>query len=146
MWRNRTLDAQIMRKSIWIGAGVVALGLGMASCSGALVLLGCHNPTGYCGGSSNPDPDRIGGPSWFLWDASAAERLAHYRDRCSTNDLLGSEPDVTSCAVQAIKEDAHQHCVSYYLPPPSPKDEAEEAERNSNYERCKQDVLDQHGW
>lgn len=135
-----------MRKTIWIGIAVIALGLGAASCSSTSNLLGCYNPTGYCGGSSTPDPDRIGGPSWFLWDANAEERLAYYRESCSRNDQLTSARDVKSCAINDIKLDAHQYCVLYNLPPTRPKDAAEEAERNSNYERCKQDVLTQHGW
>ena len=64
-----------MRTSIWIAAGIVPLGGAMASCSNSERLL-CLNPTGYCGGSSTPDPDRIGGTSWFLWQSSAEESPA----------------------------------------------------------------------
>jgi hypothetical protein len=135
-----------MQKTIMIGFAFVTIGLGAASCSATSSLLGCSNPTGYCGRSSTPNPERIGGPSWFLWDANAEERLAYYHDNCSRNDRLTSAQDVMSCAINDIKLDAHQYCVLYNLPPTRPKDAAEEAERSSNYERCKQSVLAQHNW
>lgn len=133
-----------MIKIILICASVVALGLGMASCSTSWNLFGCYNPTGYCGGKSSPDPDRIGGPSWFLWQASAEERLAYYQNICKEDQPLASK-DVKSCAIQNIRQNAHHYCVLYNLPPTRPKDDAEEAARNNNYENCKKDVLGQYG-
>ncbi len=133
-----------MRTSIWIVAGIVALGGAMASCSNSERLL-CFNPTGYCGGSSTPDPDRIGGASWFLWQSSADERLAYYSKECSTSSLPMSSDDVTTCAIERIKYQAHSNCVQYYLPPTTPKDAAEEARRNESFESCKRDILEQHG-
>ncbi|MEQ3626408.1 MAG: hypothetical protein ABNH26_14410 [Celeribacter sp.] len=133
-----------MKKSVWIAAGIIAFGLAMASCSSSKRIL-CFNPTGYCGGSSTPDPDRIGGPSWFLWQSSAEERLAYYREECATTSLPMSSNDVTTCALEWIKSQAHSNCVQYYLPPIAPKDEAEEAQRNRQFESCKRDILEQHG-
>jgi len=116
----------------------------MASCSNSERLL-CYNPTGYCGGNSTPDPDRIGGPSWFLWQSSAEERLAYYSKECSTSSLQMTSDEVKTCAIKRIKSQAHSNCVQYYLPPTRPKDAAEEAQRNKSFESCKRDVLVQHG-
>lgn len=133
-----------MRRFIWIGAGIFVLGVGLVSCSNALVMFGCNNPSGYCGGSSNPDPDRIGGPRWFLWQANAEERLAFYRERCSMNDHLKDARDVTSCAVEKIRENALSYCVLYDFSPAGAESHAEDPERNNRIENCKQDVLGQH--
>ena len=133
-----------MRTSIWIAVGIVALGGAMASCSNGERLL-CFNPTGYCGGSSTPDPNRIGGPSWFLWQSSAEERLSYYNEECSTTSLPMPSNDVTTCALERIKYQAHSNCVQYYLPPTRAKDAAEAAQRNTSFESCKRDILEQHG-
>jgi len=133
-----------MKTAIWIAAGIVVLGGAMASCS-ISERPPCFNPTGYCGGSSTPDPDRIGGPAWFLWRSSAEERLAYYRRECSTGSLPMPSSDVTTCAIERIKNQAHSNCVQYYLPPTRPKDAAEEAQRNKSFESCKRDILGQHG-
>ena len=133
-----------MRKAIWLIVGVVGLGGAMASCSNSQRLL-CFNPTGYCGSSSTPDPDRIGGPAWFLWQSSAEERMAYYRKECATGSLLMVSDDVTTCALERIKSQTHSNCVQYYLPPTRPKDAAEEAERDRRFESCKGEVLGQHG-
>jgi len=53
--------------------------------------------------------------------------------------------DVTACAIERIKNQAHSNCVQYYLPPTRPKDAAEEAQRNESFESCKRDILGQHG-
>lgn len=132
-----------MKKYIWIVSGIVVLGGAVASCSNNQRLL-CFNPTGYCGGSSTPDPDRIGGPSWFLWQSSAEERLAYYREECSTSTMPMPSNDLTTCALERIKYQTHSNCVQYYLPPTRPKDAAEEAQRNTAFERCKRDILNQH--
>jgi hypothetical protein len=52
---------------------------------------------------------------------------------------------LSACALEGIKGDTHHDCVHYYLPPMRPKDDAEEAERERNYQSCKQKVLSQHG-
>lgn len=126
-------------------AGLVLIGLGL----GALALFstgifGCFNPTGYCRGNA-PDPDRIGGPSWFLSHATPKERLDYHRERCLRSDATRSPEDATSCALETIAQDAHQYCVLYFLPPIRAKDEAEEAARQRNFETCKRNVLIQHG-
>jgi len=132
-----------MRTSIWMAVGILTLVGAMASCSNGERIL-CFNPTGYCGGSSTPDPDRIGGPSWFLWQSSAKERLEYYKEECSTTSLSMLPNDVTTCALERIKYQTHSNCVQYYLPPTRPKDAAEEAQRNTAFERCKRDILNQH--
>jgi len=133
-----------MRKVIWLIVGVVGLGGAMASCSNSQRLL-CFNPTGYCGGSSTPGPDRIGGPAWFLWQSSAEERMAYYRKECAASSLPMPSNNVTTCALEQIKFQAHSKCVQYYLPPTRPKDAAEEAQRDRQFESCKREVLGQHG-
>jgi len=105
----------------------------------------CFNPTGYCGGGSTPDPYRIGGPAWLLWQSSAEERLAYYRDECADSSMPMPSKDVTACAVDLIKSQTHSYCVQYYLPPMRPKDAAEEAQRERQFESCKGDVLGPHG-
>ncbi|MDX8352771.1 hypothetical protein [Cognatiyoonia sp. IB215182] len=132
-----------MRTLTWIGLTVAALGGGIAACSTASVLLGCHNPTGYCGGNT-PDPDRVGGPSWFLWQATAEERLSYYSTRCAERDPSQLHREVEDCALESIAQNAHQYCVLYYLPPTRPADDAEEAERDRNFAKCKTDLLSQH--
>lgn len=133
-----------MRTSLWIGVGIVVLGAAVASCSSSERLL-CLNPTGYCGGSTTPDPDRIGGPSWFLWNSTAEERLAYYREECLTRSLPMPSNDATACALERIEFQARTHCVQYYLPPNTPKDAAEQAQRQMYFENCKRDVLEPHG-
>ncbi len=129
-----------MNKAVWLTIGAAALGLGAASCSD---IVGCFNPTGYCG-DNRPDPNRIGGPSWFL-STGADERMSYYRDRCATVRPSFTTNEVTACAVQEIAQNAHQYCVLYHKPPIRPKDDAEAAERERNYEQCRTGVLVQHG-
>ena len=70
--------------------------------------------------------------------------MAYYRKECATGSLLMVSDDVTTCALKRIKSQTHSNCVQYYLPPTRPKDAAEEAQRNTAFERCKRDILNQH--
>ena len=71
--------------------------------------------------------------------------MAYYREECSTSSLPGPSNDVTACALQRIKYQAHSNCVQFYLPPTRPKDATEKAQRDRQFETCKRDILKQHG-
>ncbi len=128
-----------MRILVWAIVGTVVSGAGLVSCS---TVFGCHNPTGYCG-DNVPDPNRVGGPSWFL-STTPDKRVAYHRDRCLSRDASLTPSEATACARRSIAEDAHHYCVLYYLPPIRPKDEAEAAERERNFSICKNDIRAQH--
>lgn len=132
-----------MRKIYMFGVGLGILWIGVASCTKELNRTTCFNPTGYCG-QSNLKSDRIGGPSWFLWDATPQERLSFYRERCLETDKSLPLDAATTCALGSIKDDAHHYCVHYYLPPDKSKSDAEKDERERNYQSCKRKVLAQH--
>lgn len=121
-----------MKKTLWIAA-LLATGMMATACT---TIWGCHNPTGYCG-KNVPDPDRLGGPSWFF-GATPDKRLAYYADECS------STANPKRCALSRIKLDSHDYCVLYYLPPSRPKNAAEQAQRDANYKQCRNKVLAQH--
>ncbi|MEP6020675.1 MAG: hypothetical protein ABJ251_19555 [Paracoccaceae bacterium] len=127
-------------KRLFFGAvGVVILGIGATFGS---VILGCHNPTGYCGGNT-PDPDRIGGPSWFF-TTTPDERMKYNFDSCMDADTIQTSEEATACARTNIANDAHHYCVLYFLPPTRPKDDAEAAAREARFTKCKADILAQH--
>ncbi len=129
-----------MKWLTWTLVGMAVSGVGLVSCS---TILGCHNPTGYCG-ESVPDPNRIGGPSWFL-SATADERITYYGDRCLSRDATLTSSETTACARQSIVQNAHQYCVDYYLPPMRPKGAAEAVARERDFSSCKTEILAQHG-
>ena len=128
-----------MTRLFYWAIGAVVLGIGVASCS---AIVGCHNPTGYCG-SNTPDPDRVGGPSWFI-STTPDERMKFHFDRCMDSEAIQTANEATTCARENIASDAHQYCVSYYLPPHRPKDDAEAAAREARYATCKNEILAQH--
>jgi len=133
-----------MNRYLRLGLFFGSIGFGFAACSIPTAILGCHNPTGYCGGNT-PDPDRIGGPSWFLWQATAEERFAYFHENCLESDPTMTPRQSEECALNGISIDAHQYCVLHYKPPTRPRDDAERDERERNFEACKRDVLSQHG-
>lgn len=118
----------------------VVLGFGAVSCG---TLLGCHNPTGYCG-DNVPDPDRIGGPSWVL-STTPEERTAFYRERCvGLPDEFRVDATDEACTRRKIREEVFDACV-YYETPRWVEDGPTEEERQRDRAECQRKVLNQHG-
>jgi len=133
-----------MNRYLKLGLFFGSIGFGFAACAVPTAILGCHNPTGYCG-DNTPASDRIGGPSWFLSHATAGERLAYFRENCLERDPTMTPQQSEECALSSISTEAHHTCVLFYKPPIRPRDDAERDERQRNFEACKRDVLSQHG-
>ncbi len=91
-----------------------------------------------------PDPDRIGGETWFL-STTADERLAYYRGRCADRSPESREDlDDEACAIRSIRAKALDVCI-YYETPRWVENGPTEAERLAGRVQCQNKVLGQHG-
>jgi len=104
-----------MKKRHLTFAALFGLGVLTVACSDA-----CFNPTGYCGPSTTPKSDRVGGPLWFR-SATQTEKLAFYREECDRNPTYASyNPSVlaprSQCVSERMTSARNTACLYHYSP------------------------------